>query len=175
MTEALRRPCMIMSLTLLAACSSYKVTTSLPPPAHVFAPTPAQVGQICVVRPHSVAALAPAVVHDNGRLVGVTKGPTYFCYLAQPGWHSLASTYGDDVDRELGTDQVAEATVMVEPARRYFLHHDVTNPLLLSVRWVSEAAARPMIDVCRYAQLAEVPGDEAIPEADRLVPAMATR
>jgi len=171
----MRRSNLPLCLVMLAGCTSYRVSTSAPPPAHVFAPTPAGAAQICVVRPHQVGALAPAVVHDNGHLVGVTKGPTYFCYLAQPGQHLLASRYGDDVDRDLGTDQVEEASVTAEPGRRYFLHHDVSNPLVLSVRWVAEPAARPMIDACRYAQLQEVPGDEALPEPDQLVPAIAAR
>src|SRR5262245_12527754 len=123
----MRKLLVVAACTALAGCTAYKMTTSARPPAHTFATTPSGAAQICVVRPHSVAALAPAALHDNGRLVGMTKGPTYFCYLARPGRHLVASTYGDDVDRDLGTDQVEEAIVVAEAGRRYFLHHDVSN------------------------------------------------
>ena len=167
----MRQPAVLLAAALAMGCTGYRMTTEQPPPPHVMSSAPPNVGQICVVRPHSVASLAPIVVWDNGRLVGLTKGPTYFCYLAEPGPHEIASTYGDDIDKELGTDQVVKAKVSVEPSGRYFLHHDVRNPLLLSVGWVSESAAQPMIDVCRYAQLVEVPGDETLPQPDHPVPA----
>ena len=170
----MRHAFMTVIVVLFTGCTGYRMTTAGRPPAHVLSPPPPGAGQICVLRPHSVASLAPVVVHDNGHLVGMTRGPTYFCYLAQPGTHRVASTYGDDIDRKLGTDQIEDASVHVAPSRRYFLHHDVTNPLHLSVRWVTEEAARPMLDSCQYAQLVEVPGDEALPEPDRMVPA-ATR
>ena len=36
------------------------------------------------------------MVHDNGQLVGMTKGPSRFCYLAQPGHHEIVATYADE-------------------------------------------------------------------------------
>jgi hypothetical protein len=42
-----------------------------------------------VLRPQWIAAAVTAPVHDNGRLVGATRGPTYFCYAAQPGHHVI--------------------------------------------------------------------------------------
>lgn len=155
----------LLGLACLSAlgCTSYQLATLESPPAHALTAPPHGLGQICVLRPHNVASLAPAVVRDNGRLVGMTRGPTYFCYYAEPGRHVIASTYGDDVDSKLGTDQVEETQAVIAPGGRYYLHHDVSNPLVLSVQWVAEPEARTMIEECDYAELTEVPDNEALP------------
>ncbi|MEJ7731961.1 MAG: hypothetical protein WKG00_22465 [Polyangiaceae bacterium] len=156
--------------SLTSGCTAYSVETARTPTLHPFAPPPAGHGEICVVRPHVTGMLAVAVVHDNDVLVGATRGPTYFCYLAAPGSHRVTSTYGDDIDRELGTDVVAEASVVVAAGSRHYLHQDVRTALSMSVAWVDEGTARRMIDDCSPARLGAVPGSQALPPPVPLAP-----
>lgn len=159
-----------MMLGVLGGCTAYTVETARAPTLHPFAPPPAGHGEICVVRPHVTGMLAVAVVHDNGVLVGATRGPTYFCYLAAPGRHRVISTYGDDIDRELGTDVVEEASVVVAPGSRHYLHQDVRTAVSMSVRWVDEDTAREMIDDCAPSRLSAVPGSQTMPPPVPLAP-----
>lgn len=147
-----------------AACSSYTARPREQPPTEV-AQVPPEAAQICVYRPHRVAVLVPAVVHDNGTLVGMTQGRSYFCYLAQPGHHTIVSRYGDDIDARLGTDESTQATVVVTPGERYYLHHDVSRVFRLAVRWEGDPgrAEQAMAD-CTHVELDRVP-DEASPLA----------
>jgi hypothetical protein len=156
---------------LATGCTAYSLETARGPTLHPFAPPPAGHGEICVVRPHITAMLIMAVVHDNDVLVGATRGPTYFCYLAAPGRHRVVSTYGDDIDRELGTHVVEEATVVVVPGSRHYLHQDVRAAITMSVRWVDEGTAREMIDDCSPARLSAVPGSQRLPPPVPLAPA----
>lgn len=159
----------LASMLLAAvACTSYEPRALDSPPDALAAPT-ADAARICVYRPHHVAALVPAVVHDNGRLVGMTRGPSYFCYLAEPGRHTLVTRYGDDIDAELGTDDHAAATVDVAPGERYYLHHDVTGIMRIAARWQPDAdrAERDIAD-CTYLALHSVPpGESPLPPGER--------
>ncbi len=155
-------------LLLLAGCTSYDVAVRNPAPP---APSPPGTARVCVIRPHEVAQLVPAVVRDNGRLVGMTKGPSYFCYLVAPGLHRIVSTYGDDVDAKLGTDEEADATLIAEPAAQYFLHQDVRKIMTLSVGWVSAAEAAKMMGGSDYVELVAVPDGEVMPARGEVVPA----
>lgn len=153
----------------LFGCTSYELTVRNAPPPLVSAPP--GTARICVVRPHHVASLVPAIVHDNGRLVGMTKGPSYFCYLAEPGTHSIVTRYGDDVDERLGTDEVDDVSVVVEPNARIFLHHDVSQVMRLDVNWVDAATANTMIQKCDYVELVAVPKGESLPAPNEVIPA----
>jgi hypothetical protein len=162
-----------LTLGLLAAsCTQYELQTRDTAPPGALGALPPNTGRICVLRPHSVAGLVPAVVRDNGRLVGMTKGPTYFCYFVEPGFHSIVTRYGDDVDAELGSDDLVEATMIVDPGGRYFLHHDVTKILTLSVNWEDPAAANEMLGECDYVDLVAVPSGEALPAPGEVIRAM---
>jgi len=166
----MRRVLPLLSLfAALPACSSYEIAVRSPPPPAAVSALPPNVGRICALRPHSVAGLVPAVVHDNGRLVGMTKGPTYFCWLAEPGFHSIVTRYGDDVDERLGSDELADATIMVAPGSRHFLHHDVSKILTISVRWVDPVEANEMIGDCDYVDLVAVPGKERLPAPGEII------
>ncbi|UQA54670.1 hypothetical protein [Polyangium aurulentum] len=160
------RSALLAVFALVAGCTSYDVAVRDPAPP---APSPPGVARICVLRPHRVAQLVPAVVRDNGRLVGMTKGPSYFCYLAEPGLHRIVSTYGDDVDAKLGMDEVADATIVAAPAGQYFLHHDVKKLMTLSVRWVSPQEAAAMIGESDYVELVAAPEGEALPARGEIV------
>lgn len=170
-------PLRLLAATLLAvastSCTSYELVARDAPPSVEAAPL--GTARICVVRPHEVASLVPAIVRDNGQLVGMTKGPSYFCYLAEPGQHTIVTRYGDDVDAKLGSDQIAEVTVTVEPRARLFLHHDVTKIMSLSVRWVDPTEANKMIGECDYVELKSVPTGEVLPEFGRVVPSLGAK
>lgn len=157
-------PRTLAAALLCAACSAYEPRVLDQPPAEL-AESPAEVARICVYRPHRVAALVPAVVHDNGRLVGMTRGPSYFCYLAEPGRHTIVTRYGDDIDAELGTDDHATTFVDIAPGERRWLHHDVTGIMRLAVRWEDDPArAEQDVAGCRYVALQRAPvGDEPLP------------
>jgi hypothetical protein len=150
-------------LALTSACTSYELAVRDPAPPGALDAGPPGLARVCVIRPLAVAQLVPAVVRDNGKLVGMTKGPSYFCYLAEPGQHRIVSTYGDDIDAKLGTGDVAEATLTAAPGGSYFLEHDVRKIVSLSSRWVTPELASSMIADCDYVELVAVPGDEALP------------
>ena len=149
----------VLSLSCLSlcavACSSYAIRQQ--PPGEV-AWRPPDAAEICVYRPHRVAMLVPAVVHDNGTLVGMTRGPSYFCYLAEPGHHTIVSRYGDDVDARVGMDASTQTTVEAAPGERYYLHHDVSRVFRLGVQWEADPdrAERKMAS-CNHVELDRVP------------------
>lgn len=169
----MRRAEATISLFCLAlsalSCTSYELEVRTAPPPVTSAPP--GTARICVLRPHQVASLVPALVHDNGRLVGMTKGPSYFCYLAEPGYHYIVSRYGDDVDERLGTDEVDDVTVLVEPNARIFLHHNVSKIMSLTVDWVDAGTANTMIQQCDYVALVSVPKGETLPAPSEVIPA----
>lgn len=154
----------IVVLGMLAGgCSSYGVAIREAPPAFASAALPPDTGQICVLRPHNVALLVPAVVRDNRQLVGMTKGASWFCWLAEPGVHNIMTRYGDDIDENLGTNEVTDAAILVEPGGRYYLHHDVSKILTISVRWVlDQAEVNAMISECEWVDLVETPEGERV-------------
>lgn len=148
----------------VGGCYSYGLRKPAAPPVDAFAALDGA-GQICVLRPHWHAAAVTAVVHDDGRLVGATRGPTYFCYAASPGHHFIDSK----------ADTVEDATVDVEPGKRYYLHQIVDNifgVVRTRLAWVTEDEAHRLIPKCGYRELTSVPGDERLPSAAP-VPALA--
>lgn len=162
----------VLACLCSSACTRYEIALHDDAPAKVFDALPANAGQICVVRPHNVALLVPAVVRDNRRLVGMTKGPTWFCWLAEPGLHKIMTRYGDDIDENLGTDEISDAAIMVDAGGRYYLQHDVSKILTLSVRWVLDTAeAQAMISECQWADMVAAPSGEKIPSRDEVIPA----
>ncbi len=149
---------------LVGGCYSYGLRKPATPPVDAFAALDG-VGQICVMRPHWHAAAVTAVVHDDGQLVGATRGPTYFCYAAEPGHHVI--------DSKADTDE--DATVDVEPGKRYYLHQIVDNifgVVRTRLAWVTEDEAHRLIARCGYRVLTSVPGDERLP-SPAPVPALA--
>lgn len=161
-----------MLLALAAGCTSYELQIHSPAPQ--LAKGPEGTGQICVVRPHEVAALVPAIVQDNRALVGMTKGPSYFCYLAAPGYHLLSTFYGDDIDHRLGTGSQKDLMVLVPPSGRVFVHHDVSAIMELSVSVLSEADAAAKIAGCYYVSLSSVPSGARLPQKE-VMPAQTPR
>jgi hypothetical protein len=152
------------------ACTRYELAARETAPPKTFDSLPPNTGQICVVRPHNVALLVPAVVRDNRQLVGMTKGPTWFCWLAEPGVHKIVTRYGDDIDENLGTDEITDAAILVEAGGRYYLHHDVSKILTISVRWILDPAeAKAMIAECEWVDLVAGPSGEKLPSPGDVV------
>jgi hypothetical protein len=155
---------------LATGCTRYEIAPRDVAPAKTFDPLPPNTGQICVIRPHNVALLVPAVVRDNRQLVGMTKGPTWFCWLAERGVHKIMTRYGDDIDENLGTDEITDAAILVEPGGRYYLHHDVSKILTISVRWILDPAeANALIAECEWVDLVAAPPGEKLPERDEVI------
>ncbi len=160
-------------LALTSGCTSYAIQIHTPPPVPPIGPPGA--GRICVVRPHRVAMLVPAIVHDNGKLVGMTQGPSYFCYLAAPGYHRLSTSYGDDIDLRMGTGHTQDLTVLLPPSGRVFVHHDVSKILTLAVTQLRDAEASQLIAGCDYVSLSSVPSGAQLPDPHEVIAAETPR
>jgi hypothetical protein len=149
---------------MLSGCYSYGLRKPDTPPIDAFGAVQ-DVGRICVLRPHWNAAAITAVVHDNGQLVGATRGPTYFCFAAQAGYHVIQSK----------ADSVEQATAQIEAGKRYYLHQIVDNifgVVRTRLAWIDENEARNLIAKCGYRVLVSVPGSERLP-SDAPVPGSA--
>ncbi len=147
----------VFALLLVGGCYSYGLQKPDTPPVDAFGAV-GPTGRICVLRPHWNASAVTAVVHDNDALVGATRGPTYFCYAAQPGRHVITSK----------ADTVEQATLDVEAGNRYFLHQIVDNVfgvVRTRLDWVDESEAARLIGECGYRVLTRVPGNERLPTA----------
>ncbi|HNF97834.1 MAG TPA: hypothetical protein PKL17_12195 [Pseudomonadota bacterium] len=161
--------CAQLAPLFFTACTSYAIQIHSPP---LLLPSgPKGTGQICVIRPQRVALLVPAVVHDGGKLVGMTQGPSYFCYLAAPGYHRLSTSYGDDIDHRLGTSTTQDLTVLVNPSGRIYVHHDVSKILTLSISQLREAEAMQLIAGCDSVSLSSTPNGTPIPNPADVIPA----
>jgi hypothetical protein len=106
------RIALFFAAVALSACSGYGVSVAKNPPVHAFAPPPDEQATVCVFRPHSIGASVITPVTDNGRLVGATEGQSYFCYLAEPGEHTVR------------VDDARPATLDVVAGEQYYLRHD---------------------------------------------------
>lgn len=127
-------------------------------------PVPAGAAQVCVVRPISTAAQVSMPVRDNGRLVGATRGATFFCYLVASGVHLITST----------DDDTGPTFLQAVPGARYWLHQDVvelTGDVHAHLDWVDEATALEMLDACEARVRVAVPGHDDEPAAQPIVPA----
>lgn len=160
--RSLRLPVLFASGALVSACSSYSLRTPKTPPVAAFGPARTDVATVCVVRPSHWAVAVTFVVHDDGQLVGATRGESYFCYYAQPGAHRILSSTGDP------TDQDGHAVLTAVAGRRYWLHQDFDNVfgvIIDKLQWVDEARARELLDdgSCDYEVLDGVPGHEKLP------------
>lgn len=127
-------------------------------------PVPAGSAQVCVVRPATMAAQVSMPVRDNGRLVGATRGTTFFCYLASAGEHQITST----------DDDTGPTFLRAKTGARYWLHQDVTElagALHAHLDWVEEAAALEMIDACDARVRVAVPGHDDETTAQPIAPA----
>lgn len=139
-----------IGLLSVVGCSSYGFVEPKTPPIQPFAVPPSDLAQVCVVRPHILAGAVTFAVRDNGRLVGATRGASYFCYFAMPGRHHITSE----------ADDTEMSDVVMLQATRYYVHQKVKNVMgwvTSPLEWVPETEARSMIAKCDYRVVTEVP------------------
>src|SRR4051812_16085017 len=72
-----------------AGCSPYRISEPRGEVLHPFAAIPTEFARVCVIRTSRLTQAVAFPTLDNGALVGATKGPTFFCYKAEPGEHTL--------------------------------------------------------------------------------------
>lgn len=158
-------PIVLATLALSAGCSSFGVTTTGTPALAPFSAAATGAAKICVVRGGDLPApFFTTVVYDNAKLVGATKDGTYFCYLAEPGKHTIVS------DGAYGS-RTAELTA--QGGQEYYLRQAWLFPGFRghALSWIDASTAQTEIADDEYALLTEVPGDKALPDARPFAPA----
>jgi hypothetical protein len=129
---------------------------------------PSGAAQVCVVRPDALASQVSMPVRDNGRLVGATRGTTFFCWLARTGEHQITSS----------DDDTGPMLLHARSGARYFLHQDVMElggAIHAHLDWVEESAARELLDACEARVRVAVPGHDDEPFAQPVAPAISRR
>jgi hypothetical protein len=127
-------------------------------------PVPSGSAQVCVIRPDRMASSVSMLVRDNGRLVGATRGTTFFCYLARAGEHQITS-----VD-----DDTGPTFLRAQSGARYWLHQDVVElagTVHAHLDWVEESTALEMLDACDERVRVAVPGRDDETSAQPIAPA----
>lgn len=147
----------VVSAASSAACSSYRISEPRAEVLHPFAPIPADFARICVIRTSRLAQAVAFATMDNDALVGATKGPTFFCYKAEPGAHVL----------RIEADKSTTVQLRAEGGKSYYLHEKV--PFAFIIRcdavWVSESRARDLVDDSTYEVLTQTPKSQQLPGA----------
>lgn len=143
----------VPALFLLACACSRPAAEPAPPRGSA---------QVCVLRPESLAADTTMEVRDKGRVVGATRGGTYFRYLAAPGEHQITS-----VD-----DDTGPTFLRATEGSRYWIHQEVTTlgaDLHAHLDFVDEPTAQAMLERIDVRVLVAVRGheqhDDAMPIA----------
>jgi len=141
-----------------AACSPYRISEPRAEVLHPFAPIPNDFARVCVIRTSRLAQAVPFPTLDNGALVGATKGPTFFCYKAEPGEHTL----------RIQTDEPTVVNLHAEGGASYYLHETLPFSFMLVIAcnatWVSESKARELVDDSSYEVLTATPATEHPPD-----------
>jgi hypothetical protein len=94
-------------------------------------------------------------LHDNGRLVGATRGKTYTCWLAAPGDHQITSD----------ADDTGPTLLRAEPGGRYYLHLEIGDLGAAHLDSVEEDAAAELMDRCEARVRVAVRGHDDHPAA----------
>jgi hypothetical protein len=155
---------LVLVAALVAGCTSWKLAPPTTPQVAPFGPPAPTVAKVCVVRTSVLAQLVTFPTHDDGVLVGATRGPSFFCYLAEPGEHEIA----------IEADEQEDATLTAAAGRTYYLHEEVDNILgYVKCRsvWVTEDVARTLVPDVDYEVLVGVPGTEKLPGDPPFAPA----
>jgi hypothetical protein len=145
------KPVLALSLALaLASCAPARHHLIAPevPPLDPFEDPPYGLGLVCVLRPHTVGGALLYLVRDNGRLVGATRQPSYFCYLAQPGAHRI-EVHG-------GGGQTA-LELLVEAGGRRYVHHRLRPGRRDELTAMPRERAAALLERCDYRVLVEAP------------------
>ncbi|MBT9559367.1 MAG: hypothetical protein IV100_25285 [Myxococcales bacterium] len=100
----------------IAGCSAYSVRLGAAP-ASVDAAQDAGLARLCVVRKTAIGAALTTPVRDNGLTVGATAGPSWFCWHAGPGLHTLTTEVSDapalELDVLAGEERLIEHRVNI--------------------------------------------------------------
>lgn len=110
-----------------------------------------------MIRTSLVAIAMTFPTRDNGALVGATSGPTYFCYLAEPGEHEVV----------VEADERETAHLVAEEGKTYFLEQQVDfvfGYVKCRAAWVAEDEARRLLRSSYPGVLVGVPGSEVLPK-----------
>ena len=147
--------CVLFGLVAVG-CSPYRVSQPQGAVLHPFAPIPQEFARVCAIRTEVYAAQLAFPTYDNGELVGVTKGATFFCYKAEPGEHTIRV----DSDPPFATELHAEA------GKSYYLHERVPIELVprCIASWVTEERARDLVEASSY-ETTSVTHGESPPDA----------
>ena len=127
---------------LLAACSPYSLAAPPSDPTGVTQPFTAYLdgmASICMIRTSLVAQAVTFVVRDNDIVVGATRGPSWFCYRAEPGPHNITIASEDGQQR---------FHVELEARGRYYFHQGLSYRLGFVVPrgvWVDETDASALL------------------------------
>lgn len=154
----------LVPLLLATACTSYKLTAPDRAVPALGTDFPASQARVCVLRTSVLAQAVTFPTRDDGVLVGATRGPTYFCYLAEPGPHDIA----------IEADEVEHAQIEAVAGRSYYLKQEVDNVfgyVKCRAVWVDEAAAKELLEQSTYEVLSGVPGSDALPPNPPFAPA----
>ncbi|MBA3546419.1 MAG: hypothetical protein H0T76_08060 [Nannocystis sp.] len=144
---------------MLLACSPYRLAPAPSEPGAVTQPFTTYLdgmATVCIIRSAQFALAVTFTVHDNKLLVGATRGPTYFCYRAQPGRHQIAIT-GDDGQQRFD--------VLLEPRARYYLDQRLKFDLgdvVSQGDWVDEATAAQLLRRSEHRVLQGAPASERL-------------
>jgi hypothetical protein len=149
---------------LLTACSSYKLREPSIPPLDALGAPPPNAARVCTVRTSVLAGAVTFPIRDNGQLVGASRGPGHFCWLAESGDHEIT----------IETDHVDHAQLHADPAKAYFLKQNVSNMMgvvTCEPQWIDFEEARKALSDTPYEVLSAVPGEEKLPEQPTFVKA----
>jgi len=153
---------------LLVGCTSWHLERPEKTLVHTQTAVPPNYAKVCVVRTSLLASAVTFPTHDNGVLVGATRGPTHFCYLAEPGRHEIA----------IEADETERARLNAEAGRTYYLKQNVDNVfgwVHCRAGWINEAEAREAFESSSYEVLTGVPGEERLPPDPPVAPAKRDR
>jgi hypothetical protein len=163
-----RRPLPFLAAALFlvpfVACTSWKLETPVAAPINPGGAGPEGAAKVCVARTSVLASAVTFPTHDNGVLVGATRGPGYFCYLAAPGSHTIVTE----------ADEPEVATLQAVAGRAYYLKEEVDNVfgyVKCRAVWVEGEAAANVFEGLSYEALVGVPGREKLPDPNAIVPA----
>ena len=140
----------------LAGCTSWKLGAPTAASVRPRSSPPPASAKVCVVRTSVLALAVTFPTRDNGLLVGATRGPSHFCYLAEPGTHQIT----------IEADATEVATLQAEAGKSYVLSQEVDNILgYVKCRavWVAESEADELFRDSSYEVLVGVPGSESLP------------
>lgn len=143
----------------LAACSPYRLDPPPDDPDFVVQPFTGYLdgmATVCVIRSSRIAMAVTFTVHDNDVLVGATRGPTYFCYRAQPGHHRIRVT-SEDGEQRFDVIFAARAAYYLDQGLDFNLGFVVPQG-----RWVDEGSARLLVGRSEHRILQGAPASQTI-------------